>query len=80
MAGTIELLANAPSSVSLYFFETRASVMTTGSLGSATRNTGGVMVEGNCRCADCTAFSTLAMFSVSVDCSENVAVMLTWPL
>ncbi len=77
ITGTIALFAIAASVDSGYLLDTSASEMTTGSLGFATRSVGGVIVDGSCRCACCTAFSTFAMFSVSVDCVENAALMLT---
>ncbi len=80
IAGTIALLATEASTDSGYFDEISASDTTVGSLGSATRIDGAVMVEGRLRWAAWIAFSTLAMFSVSVDCTANEAEMLTWPV
>lgn len=73
------MFASDASVVCEYFEETSASETTVGSLGFATRIVG-VTVEGNWRCAACTALSTLAMFSVSVDCNENCALIETCPL
>ncbi len=79
IAGTIWLFASAPSATGLYFFDVSESVMMFGSLGSATRIVGAWIAEGSWRCAACSAFSTLAMFSVSVEVSANAAAIETLP-
>ncbi len=73
-------MAIAASAVCGYFFEVRASEITTGWLGSAVRIVGAVRSLGSWRCAVCSAFWTLLRFCVSLELSANDAVIDALPV